>query len=529
MPKKSFVITLVAHQGYIRRTDGDSFGRPENELLFLAISETYIPLLNMFESLDTDAVPFKLSMVITPTLCSLLSDTAVINRYVDWLDRSIVLGEKELTRNASDTGRKKQAQRCLDRVRKTRQDFIEVYKRDLLSAFRYYADRGNVELLATAATYAFLPHYADLPEAVNAQIETGVQAHRHFFGVVPEGFWLPYMGFSSGLEQVLRGYGFDYTVLNSHGVLFADPLPEKGIFAPVRCGNSFALFARDDASEDELTGPGGFMYNPVYRDPNRDVAFEASVGDLDGFLEADGTRISSGYAYWNRNESAGGCWYDCEAAAKQAASDAKSFFAGKIGKLAAAEKLLPGHDVSLVCAFDAKILGQSWAEGVSWLEQVFRIAASQSDVRIGSYADLLTNRFDLQKLKPFMSAATGTGYGENMLDSSNGWILQYSRKACERMMYLADRFPDDTGLKARALNLAAKEVLLAQSGDWPSMLHDRLFSEYAQEQVKKNVLAFTTVYDSLGANTISTEWLTSMEQEHPLFPWMNYRVFSKKK
>ena len=128
-----------------------------------------------------------------------------------------------------------------------------------------------------------------------------------------------------------------------------------------------------------------------------------------------------------------------------------------------------------------------------------------------------------------MSAATGTGYGENMLDSSNGWILQYSRKACERMMYLADRFPDDTGLKARALNLAAKEVLLSQSGDWPSMLHDRLFSEYAQEQVKKNVLAFTTVYDSLGANTISTEWLTSMEQEHPLFPWMNYRVFSKKK
>ena len=32
----------------------------------------------------------------------------------------------------------------------------------------------------------------------------------------------------------------------------------------------------------------------------------------------------------------------------------------------------------------------------------------------------------------------------------------------------------------------------------------------------------------LGANTISTEWLTRLEQEHPLFPWMNYRIFSKK-
>ena len=64
--------------------------------------------------------------------------------------------------------------------------------------------------------------------------------------------------------------------------------------------------------------------------------------------------------------------------------------------------------------------------------------------------------------------------------------LQYARKACQRMNQLADRFPEDTGLKARALNMAAREVLLAQSLDWPKMLSEGLFPEYAEEQFKKN-------------------------------------------
>ena len=76
--------------------------------------------------------------------------------------------------------------------------------------------------------------------------------------------------------------------------------------------------------------------------------------------------------------------------------------------------------------------------------------------------------------------------------------------------------------------MAAREVLLAQALDWPKMLSEGLFPEYAEAQFKKNVQSFITVYDSLGANTISTEWLTRLEQEHPLFPWMNYRIFSKK-
>jgi 1,4-alpha-glucan branching enzyme len=99
----------------------------------------------------------------------------------------------------------------------------------------------------------------------------------------------------------------------------------------------------------------------------------------------------------------------------------------------------------------------------------------------------------------------------------------------ERMTELAERFPDDTGLKERALNQAAREILLAQSSDWPSLLYRQESKEYARTQAENALRNFTTIYEALGSNYISTEWLTSLERRHNLFPNINYRVFRRKK
>lgn len=128
-----------------------------------------------------------------------------------------------------------------------------------------------------------------------------------------------------------------------------------------------------------------------------------------------------------------------------------------------------------------------------------------------------------------MSAAEGSGYAENLLDKSNGWILRYALKAAERMVDLAERFSTDSGLKERCLNLAAKQLLIAQSADWPRMLNAGVKADYAARIFKYCIQGFSVVYDSLGSNSISTEWLTRTEKDFPLFPWMNYRVFGKKR
>ena len=79
-----------------------SFGIPstsdflEEDWLFEAITETYIPLLSMMQRLVHDGVPFKLTMSLTPTLCAMLQDELLRERYVRHLERSIDLAQREI-------------------------------------------------------------------------------------------------------------------------------------------------------------------------------------------------------------------------------------------------------------------------------------------------------------------------------------------------------------------------------------------------------------------------------------------------
>lgn len=70
--------------------------------------------------------------------------------------------------------------------------------------------------------------------------------------------------------------------------------------------------------------------------------------------------------------------------------------------------------------------------------------------------------------------------------------------------------------------------MIAQSAELSKMLHDGELPDFAKKCFSSAVLNFTTVFDSLGTNLVSTDWLTKLEKEHNLFPWMNYRIFSRK-
>lgn len=519
MSKKSIAITINCHKPFIRHLDDEHVSK--NTALFQAISDTYLPLLNMFADLEAEGIPFKINMSISPTLCEMLADPVLQQQYIEWLDKLISLGNDEVAKYSNDTPKRLLAVECLNKTVQNKRDFQEVLNQDILSKFAYYARKGNLEFLATTATSVFLPHYSDMEEVVSAQIETGLQIHKKYFGIAPEGFYLPHLAYYPGLEFILRSYGFSYTILDTQGLLFAEPKPENGIFTPARCYNSLAVFGADNEKI------GKYKLNPLYKNTEKDIGYEANSEYLAKHLGAEITeRVTTGFSYWKKN---GEELYNTVLAKEQIAKDAKDFINTKTNRLKKAEELSPEKDVSLVCNINADDLGSNWQEGISWLEEVLRQAFNTDELKVEFCSDLIKdNHFSLQKIKPYFSSELGTGYGENMLEYSNGWMLRYIRKASERMIDLTSRFKDDSGLKARSLNLAAKEVLLAQSGEWQLMISDKSNPEYGEQRFKESVLAFSTVYDSLGSNSISTEWLTKMEKKHTLFPEMNYMVFSSK-
>src|SRR5215472_17590479 len=90
-------VILHAHLPFVRHPEHEHF--LEEEWLFEAITETYIPLLRVMQRLVNDAVPFKLTMSISPTLCAMLQDHLLRERYVRHLDLLIDLAAREKKRN----------------------------------------------------------------------------------------------------------------------------------------------------------------------------------------------------------------------------------------------------------------------------------------------------------------------------------------------------------------------------------------------------------------------------------------------
>src|ERR1700692_4611304 len=90
-------LILHAHLPFIRHPEHEHF--LEEDWLFEAITETYIPLLAMMQRLMSDAVPFRLTMSITPTLCAMLQDELLRERYVQHVDLLLDLAAREIQRS----------------------------------------------------------------------------------------------------------------------------------------------------------------------------------------------------------------------------------------------------------------------------------------------------------------------------------------------------------------------------------------------------------------------------------------------
>jgi 1,4-alpha-glucan branching enzyme len=364
-----------------------------------------------------------------------------------------------------------------------------------------------------------------MEEVIDAQIEVGIQSHRDFFTYTPDGFYLPYMGYTAGLEENLHKYGIQWTILDTAGLLFADPVPSRGLFSPARTHKSLVLFARDGSTPADILGSEGFIRRPCYRNQKRDVVFERGREHVGDFIDSQGSRLPSGFKYWAND----GSLYDPVLAGEQARKDAEAFFYARKARLVAAESYGGGEDLSLENVTDIRILGTKWHEGIQWLEALFRIAAKDGEISFCRHDQLVPNISSLKKLSPYPSADAGSGFGENLLDHTNAHILRSARKASQRMIEIACRFPMGNILRTRMLNLAARKTLLAQSCDWPRMIQKRNHAEYAESYFTENIRAFNTIFDALGANTLDTEWLAEVEKRTPLFPWINYCVFASKK
>ena len=95
------------------------------------------------------------------------------------------------------------------------------------------------------------------------------------------------------------------------------------------------------------------------------------------------------------------------------------------------------------------------------------------------------------------------------------------------MVELAQANPDPgNSLRWRALNQAARELLLAQSSDWAFIMKTGTMVEYAQNRTRVHVLNFNHLYEQIRRGDIDEPWLSEIERRHNLFPNIDYRIYA---
>src|SRR3954471_19120018 len=93
-------LVLHAHLPFVRHPEHEQF--LEEDWLYEAITETYLPLLERFEALVNDGVRFRITMTMTPPLVSMLRDELLMKRYARELDKLCELANKEVKRTEHD-------------------------------------------------------------------------------------------------------------------------------------------------------------------------------------------------------------------------------------------------------------------------------------------------------------------------------------------------------------------------------------------------------------------------------------------
>ena len=94
-----------------------------------------------------------------------------------------------------------------------------------------------------------------------------------------------------------------------------------------------------------------------------------------------------------------------------------------------------------------------------------------------------------------------------------------------RMVEMAKKYPEASGLEKRALNQAARELLLAQASDWAFIMYAGTMVDYAVKRTRDHLIRFTRLYRDIRKGKIDETWLADIESKDNIFPHIDYRVY----
>ncbi len=563
--KGYLLIVLHAHLPFVRHPDHDRW--LEEDWLFEAIIETYIPLLRSFENLERAGVPFRVTLSMSPTLTAMLEDEVLQQRFLRHLDRLIEFSRKEIKRTRWMPEYLPLAERYYKLYIETRRFFRDRLGCRLVPAFARHEEAGSLEIMTCGATHGFLPLMLGDRSLWRGQIHTAVRDHERVFGRKPKGMWLPECGYTEGVDEILAEAGIEYVYLDTHAILHAQPTPPYGVYTPVRMPSGPCAFGRDQQSSTQVwAAEVGYPGDPVYREFYRDVGYDLDYEYVKPYLHDDGHRTNLGVKYYRvTGDGDEKKPYDFANAKEKAARHAEDFLKRRAKQI---QTLAPDMDRPpvIVAPYDAELFGHWWFEGPQFLEFLFMKAHfDQGDVELTTGSDYLAKSPEPPSAAPSLSSWGHNGYCEYWLDPSNDWMYPQLHRAGDELIAIAEAADspatersaaesaatdspttesstiegadgDGSGnrftivtpeLRERIVRQLAREFLLAQGSDWAFILKTGTMTEYAKWRFEDHLENFGELRDSFWTGRVDLSRLEYLEGKHNIFPDIDVSVWRR--
>lgn len=525
-PKGYVSFVLHAHLPFVHHPESEDY--LEEQWLYEAISETYLPLLTNFQKLVEEKVDFRITMSITPPLLNMLDNKLLQRRYIKYLRKHIELAKKEVKRTVYDEHLNSLSKYYVQKYSNDLHLFKDVYECNLISAFKHFQDIGVLEIITCGATHGYFPILYTTLQTIKAQIGVGVQTYKKYFGKNPRGIWLPECGYIPEADEFLKEFGIEYIITESHGILYADPTPVYGTFAPIVSPKGVIAFGRDiESSRQVWSSINGYPGDYNYREFYRDIGYDADYEYIKPYIASNGARVHTGIKYYRitgKTESKE--YYNLQWAKDSAEKQAGHFLDSRISQINHLSSLMEKPPI-ILCPYDAELYGHWWYEGPYWLYILFKkIYFDQDNFKLitpGEYID----KFPLmQEATPCRSSWGANGYSEVWLNPSNDYVHRHLHVAGDRMVELCHLFPNEQNkLKKSALNQCARELLLAQSSDWLFIITNGTMVDYAKKRIKDHIGRFTKLYEQIKDNNIDREFLKSIQKKDCIFPEIDYMIY----
>jgi len=539
----AFALVFHSHLPYVL-----SHNRLEEEWLLEAVVESYLPLLQVLERLVYQGISPQVTIGLTPVLLEQLADARFAPTLLAYLEQKSRAAEED--RRTFQAKQEPHLARLAglwkELYRRTTAFFTDVLSADLIGALHRLQRQGHTEILASAATHAYLP-LLGLDASVRAQVKLGTAAYQRHFRVRPQGFWLPECAYRpaahwtppvggieglhpadrQGIDQLLSASGIRYFVVDSRQLKSSPPDYER--HSPYR------PYWVDSSRTDSFLPVATF---------GRDFETTARVWQHDtgypgdpSYLEFHKKQGRGGLRYWRITDRGADLAYKQPYVPEWAFAQVSihaTHFAQVLRERLQTHRRQTGERGIVVAAFDTELFGHWWFEGPQWVYELLRQIAGSRDITLVTCGEYLRQSPPQHRIS-LRESSWGDG-GDHRVWWQDGtrrlWRNLYQAECDMQSLGARIRGKKVDQQLARILRQCGRELLLLQASDWPFMISTRSTPDHARRRAAQHYDNFQRC-QLMGERYLAGETsaeedgrrLDEMERQDALFSDLDPNVF----